>query len=728
MTPAEDLFQEAIIAINARKLTDAESLFKALLQSDPNHVAALNLLTVVLMSQERFAEAEPFIGRALSLSQNSDVSFYNHGMILKKLGKPIEALEQFDRALQLNEKSGETWNARGSVFNDLQQYDRAISDFDKAISMNERDYGAHFNKARSLHTVKRYEEALVAYDKALALRPNLAEAWLDRGNLFTELKRHSEALAAYDRAIALKPDTADAWVGRGNACYEFKRYIDALAAYNRALALKPQSVEAWIGLGSTSWELKLYRETFEAYDKALALKPDFEFLEGVRLHAKMHCCDWSNLAEERKHLIAAVRDGKAGTQPFNLLGISESADDELKCAKLWAAKKWPPSDKPFWNGEIYRNDRVAIAYLSPDFHEHPVSYLLAGLFECHDKSKFRITAISTGPDDNSPLRQRLKASFEQFIDARNMTDDEIASRIRNERIDILIDLNGFTQGARPGIFARRPAPIQVSYLGYPATMGTDYIDYLIADRTLVPERDQVFYTEKIAYLPDSYQANDGKRAISDKPLTRAEFGLPEQDFVFCCFNNIFKILPGVFDCWMRILRRTDGSVLWLKTDYDGAIANLRKEAAARGIAAERLVFANRMPSLPEHLARHRVADLFLDTLPYNAHTTASDALWAGLPFLTQIGCTFAGRVGASVLNAMGLPELITRTQEEYESMALELAANPDKLLLIRNKLAQNRLSAPLFNTPLFTRHIEKALESMYERYQAKLQPDHIYPA
>ena len=323
------------------------------------------------------------------------------------------------------------------------------------------------------------------------------------------------------------------------------------------------------------------------------------------------------------------------------------------------------------------------------------------------------------------MRQRLKVAFDKFIDVRNMSDRDVALLARSLEIDIGIDLNGFTEGERTDIFAMRAAPIQVSYLGYPGTMGADYIDYLIADPTLISASHQPHYTEKIVYLPNSYQPNDRKRRISDKVFTRAEAGLPQEGFVFCCFNNNYKITPDIFESWMRILGRVGGSVLWLFEDNEIAARNLKKEASVRDIDPERLVFARHM-ALPEHLARHRLADLFLDTLPYNAHTTASDALWAGLPVLTQIGETFAGRVAASLLNAVRLPELITTTRDAYEELAVELATDPAKLAGIKQKLSDNRLTTPLFDTELFAKHIEAAYMQMYERYQAGLPPDHIH--
>jgi predicted O-linked N-acetylglucosamine transferase (SPINDLY family) len=362
--------------------------------------------------------------------------------------------------------------------------------------------------------------------------------------------------------------------------------------------------------------------------------------------------------------------------------------------------------------------------LSADFHEHATAYLMAGVFENHDRSKFDITAISIGPNDNSPMRQRLERSFGEFIDARMLSDAEVATQIRAAEVDILVDLKGFTQDARTNILARRPAPIQVNYLGFPGTMGADYLDYVIADPVVVPLSQESSYSEKIVHLPNSYQANDCRRDVSEKMFTREECGIPSGHFVFCCFNNNYKITPAIFDRWMRILTKVPGSVLWLLEDSATAAANLKREAGVRGVNADRLIFAKRMP-LRDHLARHRSADLFLDTLPYNAHTTASDALWAGLPVLTQLGETFAGRVAASLLNAVGLPELIARTPEEYEGTAVDLATHTEKLTALKRKLMENRLTTSLFDTRRFTGHIEAAYMAMHDRYRVGMVPDHI---
>ncbi len=793
MAPLGDVsFKQAIASFQAGNLTDAEQFFKKVLRLQPNHVAALNFLSVLLTSLGRYTEAESYIKAALGINSNSDATLCNYGIILKSLNRPIEALERFSQALSINPTVAETWNNRGTVYNITKRYDDAIIDFNKAISLQPNYSAAYFNKGKSLAALKRYDEAIAVFDKALSLKPDLAEAWLGRGNVFLELKRHDEAIAAYDRALAIKPDLegawlgrgnvlferkqfdeafasydkvislkdelTDAWLGRGNALFDLKRYDEAIAAYDKALAIKPDLEGAWLGRGNVSFYLKRHDEAIAAYDRALAIKPDLEGAwlgrgnvlferkhydeafasydkaillkpdlfgaEASRLYVKMHLCDWNNYDAECKHLISSIRNGTVITPPFALLALPSSCEDQIQYSKLWIENRYTPSHKPIWQSERYNHDRIRVAYVSADFGQHPVSFLIAGMLEYHDKSRFVVTAISFGPDDNSEMRQRLKASVEHFIDAKTFNDEHIAKFVRSLEVDILVDLMGFTAESRTDIFARRPAPIQVNYLGYLGTMGTEYIDYIIADQTVIPETQRDFYAEKIVYLPNSFQPADRQRRISDRKFTRAEAGLPQDGFVFCCFNANYKFTPDVYDIWMHILKQVDGSVLWLFAGGPIVERNLRREAIARGVNAERLIFAPRMP-LPEHQARLRLADLFLDTLPYNAGATASDMLWAGLPVLTRIGDTFVGRMAASVLNAICLSELITTTPEAYEQMAIDLAKHPEKIAAIKHKLAENRLTTPLFDTKLFTKHIEAAYTAMYERHQAGLSPDHI---
>jgi len=446
-------------------------------------------------------------------------------------------------------------------------------------------------------------------------------------------------------------------------------------------------------------------------------------VSGDLLHIKMKICSWSGLAEALEDISKKVVASKKVINPFPLLALNDDALLHKKSSEIYIQSKYPFN--PILEPILKRppSQKIRVGYFSADFKNHPVAFLIAELFELHDRSQFEIYGFSLVKAADE-MRDRLQLAFDHSIEAQGMSDIEIAQLSRSLNIDIAVDLTGFTQDARTGIFSHRAAPIQLNYLGYPGTLGADYMDYIIADKTLIPLDAQSSYTEKVVYLPNSYQVNDRKRIISDRQFTRQELGLPEDRFVFCCFNNNFKILPATFTSWMRILKATEGSVLWLLQDNSWVVENLKKEAQKQGVDAQRLVFADRLP-ISEHLARHSQADLFLDTFPYNAHTTTSDALWVRLPVLTLAGKSFASRVAASLLNAIGLPELITSTQEEYEVLAIELAMNPHKLADIKLKLAKNRLTAPLFDTPLFTKNLETAYIKIVERYQNDLGPDHI---
>jgi predicted O-linked N-acetylglucosamine transferase (SPINDLY family) len=738
-------------------LADAERIYGEVLRQQSNHFDALHLLGVIALQTRRTERAVELITKAIGLDAKVATAHSNLGSALHDLKRPAEALASYDKAIALKPDYAEAHYNRGNALSGLKRSEDALATYDRAIALKPDYAEAHSNRSVTLQDLKRPADALASCDRAIALKPDYAEAYYNRGNALSDLKRPEEALASWDKAIALKPDYteayyirgialqylnrpenalasydraiclrrdyAEAYYNRGNALSDLKRPEEALASWDKAIALKPDYAEAYYNRGSAFARLRRHDKAFAAYDKALALNSDLIGAESARLHSKMHICDWSNFDADCAHLISSVRNENVNI-PFQLLAIPSSSGDQLQCAKRWIANKYPPSEKSIWQGNRYDHSRIRIAYLSADFYQHATSYLMAGMFECHDNSRFDVTAISIEADDNSELRQRLKAAFEHFIDARNYTDVQIADLVRGLEIDILIDLKGFTADSRTGILARRSAPIQVNYLGYPGTMGAPYIDYIVADQIVIPKTQWGFYSEKVVFLPNSYQVNDTKRSIADKALTRAELALPPTGFVFCCFNNNYKITPRIFDCWMRILKQVEGSVLWLLEDNANAASNLRKEAAARDVSTERLIFAKRMP-LPEHLARHRLADLFLDTLPCNAHTSASDALWAGLPVLTSLGETFAGKVAASLLNAIRLPELITTTLEAYERMAIDLVMHPERLAIIKRKLAENRLTTPLFDTKLFTRHIEAAYRTMYERHQAGLAPDHI---
>jgi predicted O-linked N-acetylglucosamine transferase (SPINDLY family) len=556
--------------------------------------------------------------------------------------------------------------------------------------------------------------------QSLQIHPQSPDAWYNRGCALQQLQRHAEAAGCFEQAVALKPDYDEAWTNRGGALLALRRHTEALESFNRALALKPQDREALSNRGTTLFELKRYDQAAVDYDALLQAAPDFPYALGNAALARAYCCDWRRLKDDREQIHLGLQSGRAMVSPHASTLIVDDPMDQLRAAQTWVAQRCPEMP-PLWRGERYRHDKIRVAYLSADYHSHATAYLAAGLFEAHDKSRFESTAISFGPDDSSAMRQRLTRAFDRFIDVCDKSDSAVAAMLREMEIDIAVDLKGFTQDARPGILAHRPAPVQVNYLGHPGTMGARYIDYLIADRTIVPEGQERCYSEKIVCLPKSYQANDRKRRIAERTPSRADEGLPETGFVFCSFNGSFKITPDVFDVWMRLLKLDEGSVLWLLDDNPAAVRNLKREAESRDVPACRLVFAPRRP-LEEHLARHRLADLFLDTLPCTAHTTASDALWAGLPVLTCWGNTFAGRVAASLLLAIGLPELVTGALGSYETMATMLIRQPAMLASLKERLAANRDIAPLFDTERFTRQLESAYVTMWELAQRGIPP------
>ncbi len=572
---------------------------------------------------------------------------------------------------------------------------------------------------------QRHVKAVELFNQVLDINPFHAVAYSNRGYALRELKRYEEAVASYNKALVLKPDYADAYYNRGITLAELMRYEEASLSYDKAIALRPDYAEAWSSRGFALHELKRYEEAQASFDKAFTLKPDTDFLFGNLLYNKMKTCDWSDIDNHLQYLAAAIDSRKKICAPLTLLGLLDSPALQKAAAEIFVHERYPASHALSAIQKYARHDKIRIGYFSADFRDHATAYLMAELFEQNDRSKFEIIAFSYGPDTSDLLRKRAAAAVDQFLDVRTMKDDEVAQLSRKLEIDIALDVDGLTTHSRPGIFALRAAPIQVNYLGYPGTMGAEYVDYLIADETLIPKESRQHYTEKIVSLPDSYQVNDTRRVIAEKVFFREELGLPATGFVFCCLNSSFKITPSTFDGWMRILRQVTGSVLWLLEDNAVAAGNLRREAVQRGIEVERVIFAKRTP-VAEHLARHRVADLFLDTLPYNAHTTASDALWTGLPVLTCIGESFASRVAASLLNAIHLPELITSSQAEYEAVAINLATNPEQLAQLKLKLQQNRLTTPLFATQRYTRNLEAAYAVMYERHHADLPPENLY--
>jgi predicted O-linked N-acetylglucosamine transferase (SPINDLY family) len=567
--------------------------------------------------------------------------------------------------------------------------------------------------------LRRYHEERADANRALAADPKNAAAWHRLGNALAGLKRHKAAIACYDKALALAPEHRAIWKDRGAAIQASKRKT-ASSDINEEPAPDPQDANAWTFRAGFLLAAERFGEAAAASDCALSINPRHLVAARIGIRSRISTCDWRKREDDERRIAEDLTAGLHIITPFNHRAISASEAQNLIVARLWA--KSIPRPKAVWRGESYPHDRIRIAYLSAEFHDHATAVLIVGVFEHHDRARFETTAISLGSDNASTMRRRIEAAFDRFIDVQALSDTAVATMMREMEIDIAIDLNGQAGGTRPGILAHRPSPVQTSYLGNCGTMGVPFIDYIIADQIVIPENQVRHYTENVVYLPNSYQCNDARRCIPRSTSSRVDLELPEAGFVFCCFNNNYKIAPQVFDVWMRLLKSCPGSVLWLLADNPYAILNLRREAAARGVAPERLVFAPRVPR-DDHLARHRLADLFLDTLPVNAHATASDALWAGLPLLTCMGNTFAGRVGASLLQAIGLPELVASSLAEYEAIALALARDAEALARVRTKLETNRSTAPLFDTARITRNLEMAYTTMWERTRRGEPPE-----
>ena len=708
----------------AKDYPACESVLKTILDHSPDHTGANELLAYVSANT---GDLERFHSLLLKASQQLDCSpkaLYYLGSSFLERGQFQQAILYLDRALK---NAGDFFEALHDLATaQAQMGDKplALQNYTKALHLKKDSCELHYNIARLYDELDQLDLALVHYRHAVEIDPSYAEAWCNLGVDLARLRRYEEALHSYERALHLRPNDATTWSNKGIALYALKRLNEALAAYEQAIQLSPQYAQAWANKAAFLHDQKQYPQAIAAYKEALRLDPSIHYAAGEMLHAKMKICDWNDIEFEIKDLENAIEANQLASSPFPMVVASSSESVNFQVAKFYVKDQFPVFVKPQFHLKN-SEEKIRIAYYSNDFFNHATAYLMAELFELHDRERFEIFAFSFSPKTKDAMQLRLQKNVDQFIDVSNMSDREVAVLSRQMKINIAIDLKGYTTNSRPEIFSLGTAPLQINYLGYPGTMGADFMDYIIADAVLIPEGNQQYFSEKIIYLKNSYQVNDSKRQISNKNFSRSEFDLPEDKFVFCCFNNNFKILPATLDLWARILSKVPNGILWLLEDNPLAKENLMKQAESRGIAKDRLIFADRM-DLPEHLGRHQLADLFLDTLPCNAHTTASDALWAGLPVLTQLGETLAGRVAGSLLTAINLPELIVHSSKDYEDLAVDLATNPSKLTAIKEKLSLNKLSTPLFDTVLFTDGLENAFIKIYQRYQMGLPPENLY--
>src|SRR5262245_2740966 len=659
----------------------AEAIARDLLRQgrpDAFGVLAHNLLAVSLMHQSRHDEALAALALALERDPGSAGTLLNLGSALMHLGRHAEAIPHLQRAVELDPRLSQ----------------------------------AHANLASAFLELGREEEALESFRKVIERDPGNVDALAHIGIIHRAHGRLDEAIATLRAVVVVDAAHQPALSHLGAACQERGLLDEALAHFERAVALDRTSGEAQHNLGIVLQGLGRQGEAIAAFERALELAPGHKYTQGALLWSELQTCRWTALEPRVAAVRAAVRAGAAAIEPFPFVAISGDAEEQRRCAARFHEDR-VKARSPLWRGERYAHAKIRVAYVSADFREHAVAYCIGELIELHDRSQFEVLGVSLGPDDGSETRARLARSFDRFVDARALGDLDAARLLREAEADVVVDLMGYTRGSRPGILAHRPAPAQAGYLGYPGTVGAGFLDYILADRFVLPPAHEAFFTEKTVRLPGSYQANDRKRDVAPRVPERSALGLPESGFVFCCFNNNYKIAPAVFDAWMRLLAGAPGSVLWLLEDNAAAGENLRREARARGVDPGRLVFAQRMAAA-EYRARCRLADLCLDTLPYNGHGTAGDMLWAGVPVLTCAGTTFAGRVAGSLLHAAGLPELVTASLDEYESLALRLARGDPLLPALRARLAAGRASAPLFDTDRFRRQLESAYRTMRE--------------
>jgi protein O-GlcNAc transferase len=696
------------------RLEEAIASYRRAIAIDPGTLANWCNLGAAEAELGRHDEALTSYERAIALAPNFVEAHVIRGNLLRVLGRNDEALASYDRALAAAPDDISALTGRADLLVALKRPDQALASIDHLVSLNPSDAGALSNRGFLLQSLNRHDEALASLDRALAIDPSHAGALVNRGALLAEFGRHGDALASYDRAVAVSPADVRAHCNRSKTLLALNRYNDALASAERALVIDAAHVESIYTHGLVLGRLHRYDEAVAAFERVLELAPAHPHALAQLATSCLAVCAWEKSATAASRLYEALAAETAIAAPHTLLQLSASPDVTLKATRRYVEREIPLGPRLDLGPSAAGSDKIKVAYLSGDFRVHPVAYLTAELFERHDRSRFEIIGVSLGPDDGSELRSRIAKSFDQFHDLQAVGDRDVAALIRRLGVDIAVDLGGHTENARPAALRCRPAPVQVNYLGYAGTMGADFIDYIIADQVALPFEQQPHYAEKIVHLPDCFLVNDTTKTISPQTPTRAAAGLPESGFVFCCFNNAYKISAEIFGAWMRLLGKVDGSVLWLSQLDNRACDNLRAAARAAGVDPGRIVFAPRMPAMADHFARQRLADLFLDTPGYNAHTTASDALWAGLPVLTAIGTTFAGRVAASLLYAVGLPDLVTVTLDDYEALALKLAREPALLADIRQRLERNRLTYPLFDTERFARHIERAYETMWD--------------
>jgi len=666
---------------------------------------------------QRLESAERIARSILRINSKDLVALQVQGLCLAMQGRAEESVEPFAKAALLDSSNPELLTNLAKAQHDAALYSDAVQTFEKLNYLTPSNHVVLTNLGIAYAKVRQFDKARTAYEKALSLDPNYFLGWLQRGNLYAVQGYPVEASTCFERALELNPDYAESWTSFGNTLFALGLFDEACEAYDQSLARDAHYAEAWYNKANILTVLKHDDLAQINYLKAFELKPKMPFLIGHLFNSLATFCNWEDSKKLLAEAMQAVTDNKPAIKPFILLQTPASLALQKQAAEIFIREFIPfINESKFQPLSKSADQKIRIGYFSSDFNDHPVGIIMESLIRFHDRSCFEIYGYFLDKKSDNPLKARLKQQFDGSYDLSGLNDQDAHTLVVEHGLDIAIDLNGHTAGARTGLFARKIAPLQINYLGYPGTLGANFYDYLIADRVAVPEVETNFFTEKLAYMPASFFPADTSVHHEDfgSMPSRDSQGIPEEAFVFACFNNSYKIEPKIFSLWMKLLKQVDNSVLWLSMPSELAMQNLRESARKLGVEPFRLIFASRAPARKDHLSRLRLADLFLDTLYFNAHTTAADALWAGVPLLTQIGETFAGRVAASQLSALGMPELIVNTQEEYFAKALELATQPKLLEEIRTKQWSNRLTTPLFNTKQYVKDLEELFCKLLE--------------
>ena len=722
---AKKYFLLAIENIKNGYLHEAEENLINSLKLVPDSLSTMSNLANVLIGLNKIEEAEQLIAETIE-KYPSDYNLYLIKCNLFEIkGKNEEALETLNNLILMSGDINydELFYKRGKILEKLLKFEDAILDYQNVIFLKPDHLNSYINLGLLLYKKNRYIESIEIYNKALAINDKESVIYNNLGLVYLEIGSYSEAISNFEKALCLNSNLAESYLNIGVVSIKLDQKDEALLFFKKAININKKYAEAYENLGKVNQELKNLFTAVLYYKEALKIKPEYQYLQGTLIHAKMCMCDWGDFSIDLMQLSHAIASNKKCSPPFPVINLLDSPQLQLKCAKIWSSDYYPLDELLGPIQKKIKLNKIKIAYFSSDFREHAVSYLIAELFELHDKENFEIYTFYYGPEDTSLLNKRIVSSCNKNFNVKKLSDSEVAKLAREVEIDIAIDLNGATANQRTKLFSYRVAPIQIGYLGYLGSMGTEY-HYIIADKILIPEDDQCNYSEKIIYLP-SYQINDRKRVNFNKVINKRDFNIPESGFIFCCFNNSYKFSPNVYESWMRILKGVSNSYLYLYADNEWVKKNILNETKKHGVDVSRIIFAGYV-NRDEYLLRYNSVDLFLDTFPYNAGTTASDALWSGVPIITCAGKSFASRIGASLLNAIQIPELITTNLYEYEILAIKLANNPGLISEIREKINIKKSSSLLFNTPKWVENIEVAYKAIYNRYQVDILPDHIY--